>query len=542
MMSKIYRLVGSIVIICYVMAIYLPASRAEQPSQKSVLFLIDTSGSMRGDKLLGVKKAFKTIIKSLPSDIAAGVITFSNTANVLLPLTTDRNLLELTVSNLQAKGETAMFDAVLLGLENFPIVTSSRLILLTDGEDTVSKINFAQMTSSIASKNIPIDSIGLQTTPNQGVRLRTLSELSGGNFYSLSNIDKLIEAYQKSLNTITNTPSTPNPVEVDLPKSSPPLNVNWRFAPYIIALFFFFSVLFLQVLIKKLISRNKTNQSRSQFLEKYEIRKLKVSTTIKAQSTSNYDFVLPKIRNWIISKLNLIHSEVSFERVVSTLFGIFLAAFVLFWIMFTNIFVALVFSTITVPLIFNAYIKNRRKKQIRLFADELPDLLHMLASALKSGLSLSQGLEAFALENTGEVARQIRRANSEILIGSTIEDSLMKIATRMENEDLKWTITALSVQRSVGGGFANILSTTYATVKERAEIRREVTTLSAEGKLSAYILMALPLGIFSFLFLSKRDYISILWTSLQGILLLGVIVLALSIGWIWIKKIIEIKI
>ena len=190
-------------------------------------------------------------------------------------------------------------------------------------------------------------------------------------------------------------------------------------------------------------------------------------------------FVPSKIRNWIISKLDLIHSEVSFRKAVNTLFGASLTFFVLFWMMFANTIVAVVASAITVFLIFNAYIKNRREKQIRLFADELPDFLNILASALKSGLTLTQGLEAFALENRGEVARQIRRISPEIQMGSTIEDSLMSIATRMENEDLKWTVIALSIQRNVGGSFASILSTTYTTVKERAEIRREVRTLSA---------------------------------------------------------------
>jgi len=107
---------------------------------------------------------------------------------------------------------------------------------------------------------------------------------------------------------------------------------------------------------------------------------------------------------------------------------------------------------------------------------------------------------------------------------------------------LRWAVTALSSQRVGGGSMATILTTTFETVKARAEIRREVKTLSAEGKLSAYVLIALPIGIFSFLFLTRREYVKVFWTDPAGIFLLIIIGISLSIGWAWMKKIVEIKI
>lgn len=516
---------------------------AVDPNQKSIEFLIDTSGSMRGEKITGVKKAVQSIIESIPPEIQVGVITFSSKAKVLVPLTTDRKILLEAISNLQANGETAIFDAVKLGIDSLLSLADSRVILLTDGEDTVSKESLKTLRETLSLKQIPVDSIGLQTNEKQGQTLNSISTISGGNFYPLQSIDQLIAAYQKSLETVlAPTPiATPTVSPTAIEYDSKFLGFDWRLAPYIIAGQLFFIVLFLFLIIRKINSINRIRKKRWLFLEKYEVRKLK-STTLRLTQGLNYDAIPPRIQKWIKVRLELVHAEITFERVIKLLVLLYIVLSFLLLFILKNFVFAAILGAILTPFIFDRYIQGVHKKHIRLFAEELPDFLNIAASALRAGLTFAQGLEAFSLENNGEVARQIRRATTEIQMGSTIEDALMDVAIRMNNEDLKWTVTALSIQRNVGGSLATILSTTFTTVKERAEIKREVRTLSAEGKLSAYILMALPVGIFFFLFLTKREYVSIFWSEFAGILLLGIIATALTLGWIWIKKIIEIKI
>ena len=335
-----------------------------------------------------------------------------------------------------------------------------------------------------------------------------------------------------------------NSTVVPLPTTTPfeYIGTDWRYTPYLISLLMFFVTFLILILVRKTLLDKRYRQARWGALEIHNFRKISDQNIAKIRKNISIDVLFPKFTYWVNSRLELIHSDTPFERVVKFLWVLFVVIFFVGWFIFSNLFVALIVAIFLTPFLFAKYVKRTHKKHIRLFADELPNLLNIVASALRSGLTLQQGLEAFSLENKGEVARQIRRASSEIQMGSTVEDALMSIAVRMNNEDLKWTVTAISIQRNVGGSLATILGTTYTTVKERAEIRREVRTLSAEGKLSAYILMALPIGIFSFLFLTKRDYVSIFWTEVTGFLLLGVIVLALSVGWLWIKKIIEIKI
>ena len=544
MLKKFRLLLIGFVIVGTTTSLIFPSSFAADSNNKSIEFLIDTSGSMRGNKIEGVKIAVKTIIESIPSEIEVGVITFSGKAKVLVPLTTDRQVLLSAISNMQASGQTAIFDAIKLGIESMQSIAGSRIILLTDGEDTASNQSLKKLLESISLKQIPVDSIGLQTNEKQGQILNSISSLSGGTFYSLNSIDQLITAYQKSLESII-LPTPVAPPVVTPPEivyTSKFLGFDWRLAPYIIASQIFFIIFFLLLLVRKITSIKRIRKERGIFLEKYELRKLKTTASLRIAKGINFDAIPPGIQKWIKTRLELVHAEIAFERVIKLLILVYIILTLFLLFIFKNIIFAAILGTVLTPFIFDKYTQNLHKKHIRLFADELSDFLNIAASALRAGLTFAQGLEAFSLENNGEVARQIRRATTEIQMGSTIEDALMDVAMRMNNEDLKWTVTALSIQRNVGGSLATILSTTFTTVKERAEVRREVRTLSAEGKLSAYILMALPVGIFFFLFLTKRDYVSIFWTELAGFLLLGLIAAALTVGWIWIKKIIEIKI
>jgi tight adherence protein B len=199
-------------------------------------------------------------------------------------------------------------------------------------------------------------------------------------------------------------------------------------------------------------------------------------------------------------------------------------------------------ALIGVPAVFTLSLRMRVERRQRAFADELPDFLLLLASALRAGLSFTQALESSADQNHGEVGRQIRRALAEAQVGSDLDSALMACAVRMDNEDLRWTVTALGLQREVGGNLSSILDGAAATIRERHALGREVRTLSAEGRLSAYVLMALPVGVFLFLLLFRREYVSQLWSSPLGIAMMVALVVLMLLGWIWMRAIVRIRV
>lgn len=219
-----------------------------------------------------------------------------------------------------------------------------------------------------------------------------------------------------------------------------------------------------------------------------------------------------------------------------------LAAWLVVGLLVRSIVVGLLLALVLVPLAFEAYLSGRVSRRRNAFSDELPEFLLMLSSAIRAGQSFPQALESSAHENRGEVGRQMRRVLAEAQLTSRLDDALLACAGRMHNDDLRWTVTALAIQREVGGNLSKILDSAAETIKGRHAIAREVRTLSAEGRLSAYVLLALPLGVFAFLFLFRREYISRLWTDPLGLLMLGVLVVLMVIGWMWMRSIVRIKV
>ncbi len=136
----------------------------------------------------------------------------------------------------------------------------------------------------------------------------------------------------------------------------------------------------------------------------------------------------------------------------------------------------------------------------------------------------------------------MRRALSEVQMGAPIEAALLRASDRMQSEDLRWTVTALAIQREVGGNLSNILDTAAATVKSRFELRREVKTLSAEGRLSGWVLAALPAGLFLYMLVANREYVQFFWTTTIGmglLILIGVLFIA---GFLWIRRLAKIEV
>jgi Flp pilus assembly protein TadB len=186
----------------------------------------------------------------------------------------------------------------------------------------------------------------------------------------------------------------------------------------------------------------------------------------------------------------------------------------------------------------NFMVRRRRAK----FADQLPDMLQFVAGSLRSGFSLGQGLDAAVREDTQPVAAEFSRALQESRIGVDLEDALDQVADRMESADLRWTVIAIRIQRETGGNLAEVLGNTVETMRERAHLRRHVRALSAEGRLSAYILVSLPIGIGGWLFLTRRSYVAVLYTTTPGIVLLVFAILMVVGGALWMRKMVKVEV
>ncbi len=188
------------------------------------------------------------------------------------------------------------------------------------------------------------------------------------------------------------------------------------------------------------------------------------------------------------------------------------------------------------------FLRVKTAKRCAAFADQLPDVLQLVASSLRSGFSLSQGLDSVVNEGSQPVAPEIGRALAEARLGVDLEDALDKVAERMRCTDLSWVIMAVRISRQVGGNLAEVLSTTVHTMRERAQMKRQVRALSAEGRLSAYVLVALPVGVGLWLFAIRREYVRPLYTTGPGIVMLSIALIGIAIGGWWLSRIVKVEV
>jgi len=175
------------------------------------------------------------------------------------------------------------------------------------------------------------------------------------------------------------------------------------------------------------------------------------------------------------------------------------------------------------------------------FAEQLPDLLQLLASSLQSGFSLPQALDTVVRETGQPAAGEFARALAEARLGGDLEDCLETIADRVGSDDLRWTVMAIRIQRGMGGNLAEVLTTTVNTIRERGYLRRQVRALSAEGRLSAYILIALPVGVGAFLFVTRPTYMRPLYTTHVGELMLAGAAVLMVAGTLLMRQMIKVE-
>jgi tight adherence protein B len=189
-----------------------------------------------------------------------------------------------------------------------------------------------------------------------------------------------------------------------------------------------------------------------------------------------------------------------------------------------------------------ALLEVMAERRSRSFNSQLPDVLQVLASTLRAGFSLSQGLDALVEDTKPPMNAELRRALGGARLGLPLEDALLETAERVNSPDFSWTVMAIRIQREVGGNLAEVLDTVAHTMIERGRLRREIKTLTAEGRISAIILGALPVLLGLFIFAVNRPYIDELFHSTPGeVALMAGLVLELLGAW-WMYRTIQIEI
>ncbi|OGO19823.1 MAG: hypothetical protein A2Z14_06235 [Chloroflexi bacterium RBG_16_48_8] len=191
------------------------------------------------------------------------------------------------------------------------------------------------------------------------------------------------------------------------------------------------------------------------------------------------------------------------------------------------------------------YVARSKTSRLKAFNNQLGDMLNLIVNGLRAGYSTMQAMEAVSKELPAPISVEFRRVIQEMQLGISMEDSLDHLVRRITSDDLDLVITAINVQREVGGNLAEILDVISYTIRERVRIQGEISALTAQGRATAWVISALPIVLVLLLFLINRPYIMQFFNpetrgcGIPIIVLAGIMVIT---GFVVVQKIVKIDI
>jgi len=188
------------------------------------------------------------------------------------------------------------------------------------------------------------------------------------------------------------------------------------------------------------------------------------------------------------------------------------------------------------------YLGNRKKHRSALFAEQLPDALVMVARSLRAGHSLAAAVELLSLELPEPACGLFKLAYEQQKLGVRIADSLISVSAKIESQDFNFFLTIIRINSESGGNLTEILDKLAETIRMRLQIRRQVEVLTTEGRVSGYVLVALPVVMFAVIYLLRPGYLDVFFTQRLCQMILGAAILGQIIGYFIIKKIVNIAI
>ena len=532
-------LIGALLtLVCSVVAFAAPS--------RGVVVLLDTSGSMAPDRIVVARQAIATYVTSLPPDVQVGLVTFSSKPSLVVAPTADRGALTGALDRLQAKGDTSLFDAVPIGLSALQGIAERRMVIVSDGEDTVSKSTVDNAVSAVATSGIPTDVIGFQYSDEA---LRRIAAAGGGRLLTASDAAALAAAFAALAvpsPVVPTTVAAPEPVATPAPApaplAAPEPGFGWQAGVLTVGTFL---AVFLIALLLLTPRRSATIRKLERHLDHYgtqqpvepeqesQAAQTAVVWTARVIGADQSDRIADRLD---LAGMKATAAEWTLLRICAS------AALAALLTLMTTWWVGIPLGVAAGWLVTWLIVRVRTAKRRAAFADQLPDVLQLVASSLRSGFSLAQSIDAVVRDDTQPTAGEFSRALAATRIGAELEDALERVAHRMHSDDLAWVVMAIRIQRQVGGNLAEVLLTTVATMRDRAQTRRQVRTLSAEGRLSAYVLIGLPIGIALFLFWARGEYMRPLYTTPAGIVMLAVGSLLLVLGSLWMRKLVRVEV
>ncbi|HEX5630684.1 MAG TPA: type II secretion system F family protein [Acidimicrobiia bacterium] len=552
-----------------------------------LVIVMDTSGSMEGQPLARARAAALDFAAGLPESVRLAVVSFGDRSVALTPMGAAPNEVTAALSGLSASGETALYDAVIQATGLFSGADARRVIVvLSDGGDTASRSNLEDAVAAIAESGAEVRAVALQTGESDAAALHTLAP---GGVITADDGDALAAAYGEVASELTGryrlrfvtfvggevevnvyvngpngvlaasrlvdltrgTATAGRPAPPPPPGFGPPpepvfvsaaperLAEEWAL-PAGIALVFAGALVTLWLMLRSdkegddddfvpMEAMAPVPSGRRGLLSRAGVRARAIGDAVARRGKAGaIDIALDRAGLAIRPGEFVVVSATGV--VVGVTMGLVLAGLP----------GALLFGGVAAALP-RTVLRTLAARRRRAFADQLQGTLQTIAGSLRAGYGLVQAISTVAAESPAPTSVEFERVVVENRVGRSIEDSLRAMARRLDDEDFVWVVEAIEIQREVGGNLAEVLDTVTGTIRDRNMIRRQIHALSAEGRLSAYILIGLPFVIAGLIATISPDYLSELTDSTIGRIMLGAAAALMFAGSMWIRKIVRVE-
>jgi tight adherence protein B len=541
---------------------------------------IDTSRSMRGkplDQALAAARTF-TIAKSSHDQFT--VLSFGDQVSAASPLTTDPTSIAAALRNVSLSGTqgTALYDGLLDGVRTLADAGSGRrvLIVLTDGDDISSTATAAQVIAAARASDVTIYAIALKSSSFKPVALRRIADATGGGLFraSTSQIKDVYRRIGQDLHSTyllqftSSLPTKKIALTVTAPGASaatasfvadgaktvapPTLNGNitkfsdTKFANLFLAL----AVGVVVLLGALLLFRPSSNQKLQKRIEGYAQISEKRPDRDDGESRSPLfqrllvatEGVLGRLKYWKHAGFLLQQADmpVRAAELFYIQLGIGAGLGILSMLAIGNVVLSLILFATGMVLPY-MYVKRKAGKRTKKFESQLPDTLVAVAASLRAGHSFAQAMSTIVKDGGEPAAKEFGRVEAETRLGRSTDDALQAMAERLASRNFEFVVLAVNIQRQVGGSLAEILDMVADTVREREQFSRKVKALTAMGRASAYVLVGMPFFIGAALAAINWKYLSPLFTTSAGHIMLMVGLVMIGIGTLILRKLVNFR-
>jgi tight adherence protein B len=555
--------------------------RQAQGPQSAVALVVDTSHSMQGQKLTDAIAAATSFATGDQSSDTLGVYAFGAKPylSVALPATSAAAATGLAALAADSNPGTAIYGGIQMASQALSTQSAGRraIVLVTDGSSENDSATFAQAVAAAKSAHVSIYAVSIASSAAGKSALQALAHDTGGEFLSATDGPALVAAYRQisaalgstftftyhslvpkgsairlevgvpGLQSARSTATAPGTLAPSSGSSSPlismPTTAVGRAGVAIGAAFLVLlgALLLLSfrpgVAVGKRIAAYTEPKRKAIEMPGVDPTKISMLSQLFAATekiAGSFNYWKRTTRRLEQADLPLRTAEIVYIQMASALLLGVIGRFALGLSSLLELIPLLL--GLAIPALFVRFMAKRR---LNAFEGQLPETLITMAASLKAGHAFNSALASVVKEGADPTSKELGRVAQEIQLGMTSEAALEAMAQRMNSTNFGFVVMAVNIQRTVGGSLAEILDMVADTVRQRQQFSRKVKALTAQGRMSAYVLLAMPFLMGLAIFALNPAYMSILFTSAAGKVMIAGSLVMMGIGSMIIRKIVS---